>query len=63
MDLVVEADLGVYDYLAQVPVIEGAGGIVSDWQGRPATLSSGDKILAAGDRRLHHEVLGLLAAD
>jgi len=31
-DLVVEADLKPYDYMAQVPIIEGAGGVITDWQ-------------------------------
>ncbi|MDW8371897.1 MAG: inositol monophosphatase family protein, partial [Geminicoccaceae bacterium] len=35
LDLVVEADLEPYDVLPLVPVIEGAGGRVSDWQGHP----------------------------
>ena len=63
LDLVVEADLGVYDYLAQVPIIEGAGGVISDWQGGAPTLGSGDKIVAAGDARLHEQALALLAGD
>ncbi len=31
-DLVVEADLKPYDYMAQVPIIQGAGGVITDWQ-------------------------------
>ena len=34
-DLVVEADLGLYDYCALVPVVEGAGGVISTWTGEP----------------------------
>ena len=34
IDLIVEADLDAHDFMALVPVIEGAGGIVTDWQGR-----------------------------
>ena len=33
-DLVVEASMKPYDYMAQIPIIQGAGGIVSDWQVR-----------------------------
>ncbi|MGI9505402.1 MAG: histidinol-phosphatase, partial [Geminicoccaceae bacterium] len=36
-DLIVEADLDTHDYLALIPIIEGAGGIVTDWEGRPLT--------------------------
>lgn len=59
-DLVVESNMGIYDYLAAVPVIEGAGGVVTDWQGRPLTILSGDQVLAAGDRRMHDAALGVL---
>jgi inositol-phosphate phosphatase/L-galactose 1-phosphate phosphatase/histidinol-phosphatase len=60
-DLVAESNMGIYDYLAAVPVIGGAGGVVTDWQGRPPTISSGDQVLAAGDRRMHEAALKLLA--
>ncbi len=60
-DLVVEANNGVHDFLALVPVIEGAGGIITDWEGRALGLESGDKVLAAGDRRMYDQALSLLA--
>jgi inositol-phosphate phosphatase/L-galactose 1-phosphate phosphatase/histidinol-phosphatase len=53
VDIVCEAHLKPYDYCALVPIIEGAGGIATDWQGVPLTLSSGSQVLAAGDRKLH----------
>ena len=37
-DIVMEAGLGRFDYLALVPVIEGAGGCISDWQGAPVNV-------------------------
>ncbi len=61
IDLVVEAGLGVYDYLALVPVVEGAGGIMSDWQGKALSLQSDGRVVACGDRRCHAETLALLA--
>jgi len=60
-DLAIEARMAIYDYLAAVPVVEGAGGRVTDWQGRPLTLASGDRVVAAGDPALHQQALGLLA--
>ena len=62
VDLVVEASLQPYDYLALVPVIEGAGGITSDWQGRPLGLGNegGGHAIAAGDARLHRAALAIL---
>ncbi|HEY4163341.1 MAG TPA: histidinol-phosphatase [Dongiaceae bacterium] len=52
IDLVVERGLGIYDYLALVPVIEGAGGVIADWQGKALTMASQGEVIAAGDRRM-----------
>jgi len=60
-DLAIEARMDIYDYLAAVPVIEGAGGRVTDWQGKPLGLTSGDRVLAVGDPARQDEVMGLLA--
>ena len=62
LDLVVEAGLGVYDYLALVPVVEGAGGLMCDWQGQRLGLQSDGRVLCVGDPALGDEVLELLAA-
>jgi inositol-phosphate phosphatase/L-galactose 1-phosphate phosphatase/histidinol-phosphatase len=62
IDLVVEASLKPYDYCAMVPIIEGAGGVFTDWQGEPLGLASDGRVLAAGNRRLHAAALALLAA-
>jgi histidinol phosphatase-like enzyme (inositol monophosphatase family) len=59
-DLVIEANNGTHDFLPLVPVIEGAGGVITDWQGSALGLASGDKVLAAGDRRIHEAALKLL---
>jgi inositol-phosphate phosphatase/L-galactose 1-phosphate phosphatase/histidinol-phosphatase len=61
LDLIVEADLDVHDFMALVPVIEGAGGIVSDWEGAPLSAASNGRIVAAGDPRVHEGALKLLA--
>jgi histidinol phosphatase-like enzyme (inositol monophosphatase family) len=61
-DIVIEASMGIYDYLAAVPVIEGAGGMVTDWDGRKLTIASGDTVLAAGDATLHDAARQLLNA-
>lgn len=57
MDCAVENHLGVYDYIALVPVIEGAGGKITDWQGQPLTLNSGESLAASGDPALHQRLL------
>lgn len=61
VDIVIEAGLKPYDYCALVPVIEEAGGIVTDWNGAPVRVTSDGTILAAGDRRTHAEALSLLS--
>lgn len=58
IDLVVEAGLQAYDVQAPIAVIEAAGGIVTDWQGRPA--HQGGRILAAANPDIHAEALALL---
>ncbi|MBE0555010.1 MAG: inositol monophosphatase family protein [Rhodobacteraceae bacterium] len=58
IDLVIEAGLQAYDVQAPIAVIQAAGGIVTDWQGRPA--HDGGQILAAASPALHAEALALL---
>ena len=60
-DLIVEAGLKPYDFAALVPVIEEAGGRVTDWSGGALGLGANGTILAAGDERVHREALSLLA--
>ncbi len=60
IDLVVETGLKPHDIVALIPIIEGAGGIITDWSGK--TAASGGRIIAAGDKRVHAEALKLLAA-
>lgn len=61
-DLVVEAGLQPYDFMALVPVIEGAGGSITDWQGRPLDLTSTGQVVAGGDGRVQRAARALLAA-
>lgn len=60
VDLVVESTLQPYDYLAMGPIIEGAGGRVTDWEGQPLGLNSDGRVVAAGDARLHQATLAIL---
>jgi myo-inositol-1(or 4)-monophosphatase len=59
-DIIVEAGLKPYDIAALVPIIEAAGGIVTTWEGGPAT--DGGRIVAAGDERVHKQALSILRA-
>jgi myo-inositol-1(or 4)-monophosphatase len=60
VDLIVEAGFNEWDAAALIPIVEGAGGIITAWDGGP--VGSGKTILAAGDRRLHIEAMKILAA-
>ncbi len=59
VDLVIESGLKPYDIVALIPIVEGAGGVVTAWDGGPAT--EGGRIVAAGDPRLHAAMLKRLA--
>jgi myo-inositol-1(or 4)-monophosphatase len=59
VDIVIEAGLKPYDVIGLIPIIEGAGGQITTWDGRPAL--DGGRILATGDKRVHAEALALLA--
>jgi myo-inositol-1(or 4)-monophosphatase len=58
-DCVIEAGLKPHDIVALIPIIEGAGGRVTDWRGGSA--ASGGRIVASGDVRLHDQLLARLA--
>jgi inositol-phosphate phosphatase / L-galactose 1-phosphate phosphatase / histidinol-phosphatase len=61
LDLVLESGLKSYDWGALVPVLEGAGAIVTDWDGKQPELGVTSKILVAGDPVLHAAALKLIA--
>jgi len=57
VDLIVECGLQPYDYMALAPVIEGAGGVITDWQGAPLSLGSSGRVVAAATAELHAAAL------
>ena len=58
LDLVIETELKPYDIAALIPIITGAGGIMTTWEGGPAT--AGGRIIAAGDKRAHAAAMAAL---
>lgn len=58
IDLVVETGLQEYDIMPLIPIIEGAGGVVTDWQGG-AAVSGGD-VVASANHQLHEKTLRLI---
>ncbi|WP_395666615.1 histidinol-phosphatase [Methylocella sp.] len=59
VDCVVESGLKLYDIAALIPIIEGAGGVVTNWDGG-AAVGGGD-VVACGSRELHDKALALLS--
>ena len=58
LDIVIEADLEPYDIVPLIPVVEAAGGVVTNWRGDPA-IAGGD-VVASASQILHEQVLTLL---
>ncbi len=58
IDLVIEAGVHSFDIVPLIPIIEGAGGIITTWTGENAY--NGGRIIAAGDKRVHAEAMKLL---
>ncbi|MEE4451730.1 inositol monophosphatase family protein [Novosphingobium resinovorum] len=63
IDLVCEAGLKLHDWAALVPIVEGAGGIMCDWNGEPLNADSGGEVLAIGDPARLEDVIEAMACD
>ena len=61
IDVGLDVLFDIYDFLALVPVIQGAGGVITDWNGEPLGRQSGDRFIASGDPRGHEQALHILA--
>jgi histidinol phosphatase-like enzyme (inositol monophosphatase family) len=60
VDLVIESGLDAYDIMPLIPIIEGAGGAVTNWQGESAV--GGGQVIAAGDKRVLEAAIARLSA-
>ena len=58
IDLVIETEIKPYDIVAVIPIVTGAGGIVTTWENGPA--QAGGRIIVAGDKRVHEQALEML---
>ena len=58
VDIVIETGLAPYDIAALIPIVQGAGGIVTSWEGDSAV--SGGSVLACANEQLHEQVLTLI---
>lgn len=61
-DIAMDAGQQVYDFAPFRPIVEGAGGTITDWYGAPLTLESKGTVLAAGDARCHGQALEVIAS-
>jgi myo-inositol-1(or 4)-monophosphatase len=62
IDVILESTMKIWDWAALGPVIEGAGGRLTDWQGRRLTPDSDGHVLALGDPARLDETLAVLGA-
>ena len=60
VDLVIDFDLKPYDYFALIPVIKGAGGYISDWQGNALEMASNGQGVSAATIQLQQQILAIL---
>jgi myo-inositol-1(or 4)-monophosphatase len=58
IDLVIESGLNAFDIMALIPIVEGAGGVITSWEG--GSPNQGGRIVAAGDKRVHEAALKVL---
>ena len=58
IDLIIETELKPYDVVALIPIIAGAGGVITTWENEPA--QRGGRLVAAGDKRVHAAALEML---
>jgi fructose-1,6-bisphosphatase/inositol monophosphatase family enzyme len=62
IDAVVDCNLQPYDYLPIVALIEAAGGLMTDWQGKPLTLHSDGRVLTAATPELLAQLIELVGS-
>ncbi len=60
IDTVLESGLKLHDFAALAPVVEGAGGVITDWSGKRLNANSDGRVLAAGNAELHKQLLSLI---
>ena len=59
-ELVIEVQLKPHDFMAVIPVVEGAGGKISDWRGAPLSRASAGRVVAAANEALWREAVAEL---
>ena len=60
VDMVCEGTMDLHDFAPMVPIVEGAGGVITDWRGADLGPNSGGNVLASGDKAIHAAAIKLL---
>jgi myo-inositol-1(or 4)-monophosphatase len=60
VDIVVEDTLKTHDYMALVPIIQGAGGIITDKYNNSITLDSDGSVLATANSLIHKQAVNII---
>jgi len=60
IDIVVEAGLAHHDYASLAPVVQGAGGVITNWKGKPVGSDERGEVLAAATPKLHEKAMAVL---
>jgi myo-inositol-1(or 4)-monophosphatase len=58
LDLLIETELKPHDVIPLMPIVIGAGGVMTNWEGEPPL--NGGRVIVAGDRRVHAEAMKVL---
>ena len=60
IDIVIEDTLKAHDYMALVPIIQGAGGVISDKYNNPITLDSDGSVVATANSLIHKQAINMI---
>tara|TARA_B110000263_G_C15300768_1_gene507865 strand:- start:42 stop:818 length:777 start_codon:yes stop_codon:yes gene_type:complete len=60
IDIVIEDTLKAHDYMALIPIIEGAGGKITDKYGKSIDLNSNGSVLVSANEELHHQLINII---
>ncbi len=61
IDIIIEKGLNNFDFMALVPIVKAAGGVITDWAGKELDINSDGTVLACGDAKLHQKILGMIS--
>jgi fructose-1,6-bisphosphatase/inositol monophosphatase family enzyme len=60
VDIIIEPELKIFDYASHIPLLEGSGAVITDWQGNQLKLQNNAKVLASSSKILHQQLLEII---